>query len=698
MIPQKNTVVVEGIGGAPSRQMGIAQESLGHIMTVLGNLYSNPILAIIREYSTNAMDSHIAAGKEKTPIKVALPTVSVPFFTVEDFGTGLTEDEIYSIYGSYGASTKRESNAFNGQLGFGCKSAFSYTDQFTIISTKDGTRRTVVFSLDANGLGEMTKMAEETVSEPNGVKVTVPVKIKDVSLFIGTARSFYEHWEIIPEGIEVQTKVYDYDRTTKDGRYRIVVPDLRSTYTGSIQIAMGNVVYPVPDENLREFHRLTDNRFQSVSAVIFVPMGEVNFAPSRESLKLSPAIPLILKETFEVIYAEAMADVNAKISGAKDYIEAKKIYRIDISNTYAALLGDFKKTLKYKGFVLNEIHYATKHSGVVYNRSNRGCRFDKNIDVIVSFENAFLVVPERVVITTPSHYTVSATGFKAKELKAMRAAGFKNLVIVHNASEITTDNEVFGMQVFTLDQLTEKYAPKAEPREKRAKGTGLYYYCNPKRGVTAAVGDPVHEDGLPDKGSELVVIELNGLHPVNKSLSGYGEDAFNLLSAAGITTFAVRTGNIPRLEKDFTLKRYEDAVADVVEKVIKTNPDSAKGTYEIPVKNPWELEKVHGLFQGVDTSDILDTDLKEVIDRTHKVYREYNRLTRAPSAVTNLAILSRLKGEDYVKSLVAGMYTDSLEVPKFDEALQKYPLLTVLSQGNANMSDVKDYINAKFKY
>ena len=41
-------------------------------------LYSNPILAIVRELLTNAYDSHKAAGKEDVPIKVNLPSYLEP--------------------------------------------------------------------------------------------------------------------------------------------------------------------------------------------------------------------------------------------------------------------------------------------------------------------------------------------------------------------------------------------------------------------------------------------------------------------------------------------------------------------------------------------------------------------------------------------------------------------------------------------
>ena len=58
------------------------------------NLYSNPKLAIIRELSTNAYDSHRDAGKDDEPFYLHLPTESEQFFCIRDFGTGIPEDLI----------------------------------------------------------------------------------------------------------------------------------------------------------------------------------------------------------------------------------------------------------------------------------------------------------------------------------------------------------------------------------------------------------------------------------------------------------------------------------------------------------------------------------------------------------------------------------------------------------------------------
>ena len=72
-------------------------------------LYANKVKAIIRELSCNAIDSHTAAGT-KQPFEVHLPTTLEPWFSIRDFGTGLSHDQVTKIYTTYFESTKTNSN------------------------------------------------------------------------------------------------------------------------------------------------------------------------------------------------------------------------------------------------------------------------------------------------------------------------------------------------------------------------------------------------------------------------------------------------------------------------------------------------------------------------------------------------------------------------------------------------------------
>ena len=79
-------------------------------------VYNDPIAAVIREWSTNAMDACIAANKP-IDFEVHIPTATECYFSVRDYGTGLEADQLTTLFCTLGASTKRNSNAYNGTFG-----------------------------------------------------------------------------------------------------------------------------------------------------------------------------------------------------------------------------------------------------------------------------------------------------------------------------------------------------------------------------------------------------------------------------------------------------------------------------------------------------------------------------------------------------------------------------------------------------
>ena len=94
-------------------------------------LYSNKIGSMVRELICNAYDAHCAAGTKDTPIDVELPMVTNPLFRIRDYGTGLSEDDMRTIYTTYFDSTKNNDNKYIGGFGLGSKTPLCYnTEQF----------------------------------------------------------------------------------------------------------------------------------------------------------------------------------------------------------------------------------------------------------------------------------------------------------------------------------------------------------------------------------------------------------------------------------------------------------------------------------------------------------------------------------------------------------------------------------------
>ncbi len=104
-----------------SASFGISEKDASHVMGILRDgLYTDKILAVLREYGANAWDAHRMVGKKDLPIKVTIPTYSDPVLRIRDYGPGLSHEDVFKVYSQYGASTKRDTNDAVGAFGIGC--------------------------------------------------------------------------------------------------------------------------------------------------------------------------------------------------------------------------------------------------------------------------------------------------------------------------------------------------------------------------------------------------------------------------------------------------------------------------------------------------------------------------------------------------------------------------------------------------
>jgi len=278
-------------------KMGLDPNATAHLMSVLTDLYSDPVMAVIREYSTNAFDAHVEAGVTR-PIEITLPTNLSSYFRVRDFGFGLDADDIRSIYSQYGASTKRESDDVVGMLGLGCKSALTYTDQFTLIGIKNGICTQVSVSRDEDGGGSMTIVDQYETDEPSGVEVVVPVN--SYYVFTTKCEEFFRFWA---EG----TVLVNGEEPKKLEGIKLTDNIFLSGGLDSSYVVMGNVAYPY-DDGLYGYN--TQHTFT------FVNIGDVHFTPSRESLSMTKRTKETLATIKETVARETQAAFQRQIDDA----------------------------------------------------------------------------------------------------------------------------------------------------------------------------------------------------------------------------------------------------------------------------------------------------------------------------------------------------------------------------------------------
>lgn len=285
-------------------RMDLDRTAISHLMRVLTKLYEDPELAVIREYLTNARDSHIEAGQTR-PVEIRTPTWDEPTLIIQDFGIGMSIDDLRRTYSQYGASTKRDSNDVQGMLGLGSKSALAYTDQFTLEAVKDGVACTVVVYQDA-GAPKLKVVDEFTTDEPNGVKVSIPARPSNQMAY--KAKKFLSYW--------------DPDHVLLNGEKPIPLEGIKvsDTFTlvkeaGPDRVVMGNVAYPT---HYLKIPNLKDD----VHVVARVGMGEVSFTPAREALELDETTNKRLIALREQFHQDLDAAAQKAVDGAKTPYEA----------------------------------------------------------------------------------------------------------------------------------------------------------------------------------------------------------------------------------------------------------------------------------------------------------------------------------------------------------------------------------------
>lgn len=304
-------------------------EGIGHIMSILSNMYSNATLAVLREYSCNAADSHVAAGQTR-PIEVTLPSPLQPSLLIQDYGTGLSKDEIISVYATYGKSTKRNTNDQVGALGIGSKSAFTLGQQFVVTGIKDGQKTVALFALNEHNVGTVNILQEHATTEPNGVLISLAVS--DIEAMRATADEFFRTWpkgSVLVNG-RAPESIFDTGFAITENAH--VVENTR----GGVSVIMGGVGYPVSRDILLRVSESLDNAGRAGSRLAgnlaslwgtrsmyyTVNIGDVDIAPSRESLRDTNRTVACIENLIEATADRLLKSVEERVDAASTWFEA----------------------------------------------------------------------------------------------------------------------------------------------------------------------------------------------------------------------------------------------------------------------------------------------------------------------------------------------------------------------------------------
>lgn len=275
----------------PVSTMGMSSKGMHMASHMLRDrIYSDKILAVIREYATNSIDESIQSKSDK-PVEVKIENINNQYmWSCRDHGRGLTENSIRTVYGMYFESTKSHSNEYIGGLGIGSKSGHAYTDTFYITSYHQGfkTQYACILGAGSQGIpvGEIYKVSDPEPTTESGLEVSLDIT-KDHHSFNQKTIQFVQNF--LPDANIVYTS--DYEDVYKplqplltknvDG-FTINLYDGGGGFDGSynypsVAIRMGGVVY-----KMRSDIKVTNPKGK---IVVDVPIGKLTIPISREDIE-----------------------------------------------------------------------------------------------------------------------------------------------------------------------------------------------------------------------------------------------------------------------------------------------------------------------------------------------------------------------------------------------------------------------------
>lgn len=338
-------------------------------------LYANKVRAIIREYSCNAVDSHVEAGRADTPFDVHLPNSLEPWFAVRDYGVGLDEQQVRNIFTTYFESTKTATDELIGGLGLGSKSAFSYTDNFTIVAIKAGIKRVFTAFINDQGVPSIAPMGEEASNEPNGVEIRFAVEDSyDFRKFYNEAQHVYKHFKLRPV---VSGGIGEFTFIDPEYSDRDIIPGVHANERGygNSYAIMGNIEYPLDVPSNMDLGDV--GHLLRCGLTIEFDIGELDIQASREGLSYIPETVAAIKAKLEALNAVLADRIAEEVNGVKNawekaYILEKKIdsdlwgaaARKYVTDTGFALITDSRYN-RTKKFLFDEKTLEQKYNIII---------------------------------------------------------------------------------------------------------------------------------------------------------------------------------------------------------------------------------------------------------------------------------------------------------------------------------------------
>lgn len=329
---------------APTKQVDFTISDSAEFFHILSStLYKNQKLAVVREVLCNAWDAHIEAGCTDKPIKITLDKNKL---SIRDYGSGIHDDDMGPIYGTYGGSTKKQNGAVTGGFGLGCKAPFAYTDHFQVISHHLG-RRTIYSlsksSAEVNGKPAITPIASFPTEE-TGIEVSIDIQGGDYYSFRALILDIVFNGEMLAELNDARLPTAPFSEA-KHGFMLLS----NKNYDSIINVRYGNVIYPIDrHENYQEMYdyihefvaKLQDPAYRGrYNLVLQAAPNSLSVTPSREELSMQKHTVDTVTELLRKFYNQLVTKSAPEFQAVVDESIACHWTSIKIDKLFGSLEG-----------------------------------------------------------------------------------------------------------------------------------------------------------------------------------------------------------------------------------------------------------------------------------------------------------------------------------------------------------------------
>jgi hypothetical protein len=504
---ETSSPVISNIVATPSR---FKIKASAKAFKILSGFYSEPILAIPRELGANAWDSHVKANNTDKMFEVHAPNTLEPWFSVRDFGTGLSPEHVDTIYTTYFESTKTGDNDSDGCMGLGSKTPFNYTDNFNVTSYFNNKKYVYNCFIDEQGSPNIMQVTVEDTSEHNGLEIKIGVKIADIGMWVDKITRAYEPFRHRPtiKGANITYKPREYIYEGKHWAMR----NNDGHYNRGCNAFMGNYCYPINVNSLRrELYNVPNSDGYKLEQALttgnfdfFFEIGELEVAPNKEQLQYGENNPttLAIITAVQTAICELKDLVYKNIESPKTRWEAMYLYNKynGYGSQYAHIrniIGDIHIKLGKDSIIsasegVNTVHsktgihalYSDTTSAPVYHMFNidgPSARF-RRTDSYSPYSDT-----KKVVFFYTNLPSIKSARLRY-HLRTKYATNFPTVVVIMDVSKncdtFLKHKAYFGWDSADVVEIESLPKPPSVPRQNKTVGTNEIWYASISEFVT----------------------------------------------------------------------------------------------------------------------------------------------------------------------------------------------------------------------